>query len=120
MRAQSPIEVILRTFSLNSLAARLEYFGYRDGAEKEKIALQHSRRVAFLRALIHIIPTAGAFAVIYFNMANIYVAAQLSNLSALQFVAKLHELTMVASLTVIVLSYLRHQVVLGDAFHSEH
>jgi hypothetical protein len=46
-------------------------------------------------------------------MTTLYIGASLKEITALQFAAKLHDLTMIASIAYIVFSYLRYQMILG-------
>jgi hypothetical protein len=82
-------------------------------AEEAKIAIRKNRLTAVLRALIHLVPIGGAVALIALNCHQLFMGAYLNNISLLQFAAKLHELTMQASLAAIIFTYIRYELALG-------
>lgn len=49
-----------------------------DDLEEEKVAFHKSRRIAFMRGLIHWIPLAAAVVLISFNIAQYYIGGELS------------------------------------------
>jgi hypothetical protein len=100
-------------------------------SEPVKIALRKDRATALLRCAIHIIPLAGTSTLLYLNFSWFSLSRgwgysgnfdASSSLVGLQFAAKLHEMTMVASLTTAFLSLSRtylvseHGLPLGTAF----
>ena len=82
--------------------------------EKTKIAIRKSRRVALLRALIHLIPFTVALWEITMNWNTYYLGSTPLNQAVYQFGAKLHEITAQASIAAIVFSYVRHEMSLGQ------
>lgn len=83
------------------------------GNEERKVAVEKDRWTALLRCLVHLVPLAAAVTLIYLNLAWKYVGETFNpeGITALQFAAKLHEMTMVASLGTVFLSYIRHFLV---------
>ena len=87
--------------------------------EPKKIAIRKDCRMALLAGLIHFIPVGAAFALIILNWRGYYIGSELAGardeddakLFGLQLAAKIHELTITASLTTVVFSFIRHQVV---------
>ena len=78
--------------------------------EPTKAAIIRNRLTASLRALIHAIPVAFALMEIILNWRGFYVGKFFDKQTVIQFAAKAHEITILASLTALVLSYLRHQL----------
>lgn len=78
--------------------------------EEPKIAVQKSIPLAMARASIHTIPVIGCLIILGYNARVTFVVYD-SAYSALQFVAKLHEIMMQASIAAIVLGYIRHQLI---------
>lgn len=68
---------------------------------------------------IHFLPIAAAFFLVAFNWRGYYIGGELAGavgqddakFIGLQFAAKLHELTITASLTAVIFSYIRHELV---------
>lgn len=99
-------------------------------AEEPKVAIEKDRLIALSGLLVHIVPVGGCIALLYINFAGYYIGSELqgyknqdsAKVNALQFVAKLHEVTMMSSLTVIIFTMLRRklasdtQVPLGALF----
>lgn len=85
----------------------------RDKPDRTKVAMRKSRLMSSGRALIHLIPVGGAIALICLNWRGLYLGGYLNNISLLQFAAKLHELTIQASLAAVVFTYVRHELALG-------
>lgn len=83
-------------------------------SELPKVALHKDRSSALLRGLIHAIPVAGALSLTSINIYQYYVGSFIKPLAFYQFIAKVHEITIQASLTAIVFSYIRHEMVLGQ------
>lgn len=82
--------------------------------EQTKIAIRKSRRVALLRALIHLFPFAVALSEITVNWNTYYLGSAPLNQAIYQFGAKLHEITAQASIAAIVFSYVRYEMSLGQ------
>ncbi|KAL8793220.1 MAG: hypothetical protein Q9195_004156 [Heterodermia aff. obscurata] len=105
---------LLRALGLGIVNYLLGHIGHRDVQEPAKVVVARSYTISLARNAVHIIPVGGALAVIYLNFTGFYVGANLKNINALQFAAKLHELTMIASLAQVLLAAVRAELVLGD------
>ena len=89
--------------------------------EGRKIAIHGDRKSAALAMLVHLIPTAACIGIVALNLRGYYIGGELAGpsgqdtekLAGLQFAAKLHELTMNASLATMLFSYIRYQVTFG-------
>ena len=115
---KSAVETLLRTLGLYLIAS-----GLRDVKrlavgkgfdEQTKVAIRKSRKVALLRALIHLIPLAVALWEITINWNTYYLGSAPLNQAVYQFGAKFHEITAQASIAAIVFSYVRHEMSLGQ------
>ena len=82
--------------------------------EPTKIAIRKSRKIALLRALIHVVPVGVALWEITFNWNTYYVGSKVQNQALYQFGAKLHEMTAQASIAAVVFSYVRYELSLGQ------
>lgn len=90
--------------------------------EEKKVVMKKNRLRATLRCVVHLIPISAAGALLVLNGSNHYIGGELSGakdqdnqkLAALLFAAKLHELFMLASLSAIVITYIRKELVFGD------
>ena len=77
--------------------------------------------MAGLAGAIHLLPTGAAISICTLNLVGYYVGGELAGASGqdeekfagLQFAAKLHELTINASLAAMILSYIRHELAVG-------
>ncbi|KAM0804319.1 hypothetical protein BDR22DRAFT_959977 [Usnea florida] len=83
-------------------------------AEQTKVAMQKSRTTALLRALVHIIPVGVAMWEIVLNWNTYFVGYAVYNQAYYQFGAKAHEIAIEASLSAIVFSYVRYELMLGS------
>ena len=83
-------------------------------SEPTKIAMHQSRRIALMRALVHVVPICVAMWEIAINWNTYYLGSTIRNLAYYQFAAKIHEMTAQASLAAIVLSYVRYEMSLGQ------
>ena len=88
--------------------------------ETSKQAIRTNRAIALLTLFIHLVPTGAAIALAILNFRELYIGGELAGpsgnydnikLSGLQFAAKLHELLMQASLSVVILATVRHGLV---------
>lgn len=107
----SRLDVLLRPLGLTLL---LKWLGFSSVEERQKIAMERDRSIAFLRCLVHMAPLTGVLILFYLNFSRIYIGPELKGISGLQFAAKIHELMMVASLGSAAFSYLRYHLTLGD------
>ncbi len=91
----------------------------KDVPEPKKVAVQKGLRTAFLAGWIHLIPVAGTCIISALNLKGHYIGKELSGstgyddqkLLGLQFAAKLHELTITASLTTVLFGLIRHMLI---------
>ena len=75
--------------------------------------------MACLAGSIHIVPVVAAMVLVILNWRGYFIGGELegavgqddAKFIALQFAAKLHELTISASLTTVILSYIRHELI---------
>ena len=81
--------------------------------EQRKIAAYQSRRMAVLISLLHVIPLVGATILLMLYWTKHWIGREPSILTALQFVAKLHEITMQASMVDILVYFIRSQALNG-------
>lgn len=87
--------------------------------EEPKVAIQRGLLLALSGLLVHIVPVFACIALLYLNINGFYIGSELAGfrdqdsakVNALQFVAKLHEVTMMSSLTVIIFTMLRRKLV---------
>ena len=82
--------------------------------EQTKIAIRRSRTTALLRALIHIVPVSVALWEIVLNWNTYFVGYAVYNQAYYQFGAKVHEIAIEASLSAVIFSYVRYELMLGD------
>lgn len=90
--------------------------------EKPKVVLSKSTHDIARRCAIHVFPIATTVTVLVVNYRGLYIGQDFSgpvksetlNLLFLQLLSKLHELLIVASLTVIVYSASRYELLFGD------
>lgn len=91
------------------------------GPEEKKIATCKNFWTAIFVGTIHIVPIAAAIILLALNGQGYYIGSELTGPSGyddlkfigLQFAAKFHELTLNASLTAVVLSYIRHEMAIA-------
>lgn len=111
-------KTLCRALGLNVIYSFLTFLRYQTVGkgyiEQTKIAIRKSRTTALLRALIHIIPVSIALWEIMLNWNTYFVGYNVYNLAYYQFGAKLHEIAIQASLSAIIFSYVRYELVLGD------
>jgi hypothetical protein len=81
--------------------------------EDRKVAAYQNRCMAVLNSLLHMIPLSGSLALIVLHWTKYWVGGSSNNATALQFLAKLHELLMQASLVDLLLYIIRAQALEG-------
>jgi hypothetical protein len=108
-QSESLITILFRTLGLQSLR-----FAFLHKNEAPKIALRKSRAVALLRGTVHLIPVSVAITVMVLNSVGVYVGGHASWLPSLQFLAKLQEILMQASIATVVFAYVRHELISHD------
>jgi hypothetical protein len=100
----------LRAFFKNiGLQATNALFHWRPQEEKPKTVIEKNRRMALLRLTIHIPPLIGCAVLFYYNLKTVILPASPAY-TILQFVAKLLEIFMQASITAIILSQIRYEI----------
>ena len=99
------------------------YYGIRHHGqsvgEPKKIAIKQDIWMAWLFGSIHFVPLSAALVLVVLNWRGYYIGGELegavgqddAKFIGLQFAAKLHELTISASLTAVIFSYIRHELV---------
>ncbi|RYN47045.1 hypothetical protein AA0118_g12286 [Alternaria tenuissima] len=80
----------------------------KNSAERRKVAIYHSRRLAILHVLLHLIPLGGAMALLYLQWLSFFLSfTSPADSTVLQFVAKFHELLMQVSIVGITVYIIR-------------
>ena len=95
--------------------------GNKSVAERKKTAIRRDRKVAGLAGAIHFLPVGTAISMCALNLKGYYIGGELAGpldqdtekFAGLQFAAKLHELTINASLATMILTYIRHELAIG-------
>ena len=82
--------------------------------EPLKVAIHRDRPVAFLRALIHLLPVSMALCEIALNWNNYYVGAVSYDQATYQLLAKVHELLIQASVAAILFTSIRNELAFGE------
>jgi hypothetical protein len=104
---------------LRQLKLQFVFVGFSPGsiwnskAERRKIAMYRSRRMAALHTIFHLIPLGGAITLLVLHWTQYWVAYTFDISTAIQFVAKLHEVLMQASIVEIMLCIVRTEAVRG-------
>ena len=99
---------VLRALCLAILAHAFTKLGHLTGRglhESVKIAIRKDRAIALLRSLIHLIPISVSLCEIILNWNTYYVGVSIYNQAVYQLLAKIHEITIQASLAAVVFSY---------------
>lgn len=81
--------------------------------EPTKIAVRHSRLIALLRDLVHLVPFGFALFEIILNWNVYYVGTQPYTTAVYQVIAKVHEVLIQASITAITFSAIRRDLAHG-------
>ena len=114
---QDGSKTLCRVLGLNLIISLLVFLHHKTVGkgytEQTKVAVQKSRTVALLRAMIHIVPVGVAMWEIVLNWNTYFVGYAMYNQAYYQFGAKAHEISMEASLSAIVFSYMRYELMLG-------
>lgn len=90
--------------------------------EPKKVILAESKAIAARRCLIHILPILTSISILTMNLHGLYIGIDFPGplksdtitLMFLQLAAKAHEIMIVASLGIIVLQTVRHELLFGD------
>lgn len=75
--------------------------------------MHHDRRMASLHLVLHIVPLSGAITLLTLQWTKYWIGTQTNISTLLQFAAKLHELTMQASLVEVLLCIIRTRMITG-------
>ena len=110
-------QILCRVLGLNIIVSFFVFLRHRalgkGYTEQTKVAIRKSRTTALLRALIHIVPVGVAMWEIALNWNTYFVGYAIYNQAYYQFGAKAHEIFIEASLSAIVFSYVRYELMLG-------
>ena len=106
---------------LKGFKGALPFFKAGTVVEKQKTALCDGRLIALTRCAIHVLPVLITLTFLTLNYIEYYIGDELAGISgkdsqklnALQFAAKLHELLINASISVVLMSYIRYELTLG-------
>ncbi|KAJ9609546.1 hypothetical protein H2200_005873 [Cladophialophora chaetospira] len=86
--------------------------------ERKKIVISSSKWKALWRCGPHLLPIAGSITILSLSLNGIYIGADFASetltLMGFQIAAKIHEIFIVASLSVIVFHAVRHEMLCGD------
>ena len=82
--------------------------------EQTKVAIRKSRTTALQRSMVHTFPVSVALWEIVLNWNTYFVGYSVYNQAVYQFGAKLHEIAIEASLSAVVFSYVRYELMLGS------
>ena len=121
-RTRKPLQdggqTLCRVLGLNLIISFLAFLRHKavgkGYTEQTKVAIRKSRTTALLRALIHVVPVGVALWEIVLNWNTYFVGYAIYNQAYYQFGAKLHEIFIEASLSAIVFSYVRYELMLGS------
>jgi hypothetical protein len=104
------IACLLRILHLSLLTS---IFRWDDGAERKKVAIYKHKPTAVLQSILHWAPVAASVLLITWNAKGWIASSEMNTIvsNSLQFVAKVFELAMQASLGAIVLAIVRHHVI---------
>ena len=111
-------KTLCRVLGLNIIISFLVFLRHKavgkGYTEQTKVAIQQRRTIALLRALIHLVPMGVALWEIVLNWNTYFVGYAVYNQAYYQFGAKAHEIAIEASLSTIVFSYVRYELMLGS------
>ena len=82
--------------------------------EPIKIAIDHNRRIALFRGLIHLVPVGIAMCEIFLNWYTFYVGTKAYSPAIYQLMAKVHEIMIQASIAALIFSCVRSELALGE------
>ena len=85
-----------------------------DYVEPKKVTVRRSRLTASFKSLIHVIPVGVSLFEIILNLRGYYRGQSFDDQSWYQLIAKAHEILIDASLSSIILSYIRFQLISED------
>lgn len=120
---RTTVRYFLRSVGLGVLSASHSRRHTSRRPEEKKVVIETSFWIALARCCVHIIPVTGSIILLWFNFYGYYIGSQLSGpgwisddvkFHLLQFAAKGHELSIIASIATIVFSILRYQLLFGS------
>lgn len=120
---ESTLETWFRRMRLSMLWNACIRASHHPHIEEPKQAVQKGLLTAvFTIVAVHLLPVSAALLLIAFNIHGYYIGGELSGpsgyddakLSGLQFAAKLHEVAMLSSLSVVVVGLIRHELLSGE------
>ncbi|KAJ5279744.1 hypothetical protein N7478_005116 [Penicillium angulare] len=108
-------EAVLRAFGLGIIYTTIK--GQKE--EYPKVAVWRSRSVALSKLFIHFIPFSAVIFLVWINIYGYWLGSEVpgiegynsAKLGALQFATKLHEITMLASLSLIIFTFVQRRIV---------
>ncbi|KAH4043272.1 hypothetical protein HBH69_211120 [Parastagonospora nodorum] len=104
----------LRQFRLGFLAIAFgRCLKWRSNNEYRKVAIHHSRTIAVTHGLLHLVPLGGAITILMLQWTSYLASLTRDDSTTLQFVAKLHELFMQASIVEIIFCLVLTQAIDG-------
>lgn len=126
-RPRSLFKIFLRSTQLDTFWNGLSRLrGHGPQVEERKQAVHGGiTTVLVMLVAVHLVPILGVTVLLWLNLGGYYVGGEMqgggdadandTKLSTLQFVAKLHEVLMQASLSVVVIALIRHELLEGRA-----
>ena len=113
-RIKRETAIFLKSIGLGIIVATYRGTFRKDFSEPLKVTIRRSRITSFVTSLIHVLPLSIAFYQITLNLRGQYVGADFDQQAWYQLAAKAHEILIDASLTSVVLSYIRHELTNGN------
>ena len=81
--------------------------------EPAKVAIHRDRTIAVYRSTIHAVPVFAAIGIVAINLHGYYIGASVDGMGGFQFAAKIDEMFMVASISAVIMSFIRLELVQG-------
>ncbi|KAL8754912.1 MAG: hypothetical protein Q9184_004957 [Pyrenodesmia sp. 2 TL-2023] len=109
-------KAVVRTLSLSLIVHAFQGVRHPLGRglhEPTKIAVRHSRLIALLRNLVHLVPFGFALFEVILNWNVYYVGTEPYSTAVYQIIAKAHEVLIQASITTIIFSAIRRDLAHG-------
>jgi hypothetical protein len=105
---------VLRAFRLQCVSLIFGRFTkWNSKTEYRKVAMHRSRRMAVWHSLLHLLPLSGGIVLLILQWSKYWIGTETNVSTILQFAAKIHELTMQASLVEVLLCIIRAEAVNG-------
>ena len=106
--------IFLKSIGLGIIVSTYQAIFRKGFSEPKKVTIRRSRITSFFTSLIHVIPLAIALYEIVLNLRGRYVGEYFTQQAYYQLAAKAHEILIDASLSSIVLTYIRRELTNGD------